>query len=128
MYKSCTCNTFIQIYVDKWIAFIAFQDTALLNIWDTLNRTQFNSFFLDNNTHISKENWFVQRLTWKSDHFCTHLVWVCKIKKQDQNLILARGNLRETFSYYIFVPHFVRQKSIIGSLPLSHREQKCAFS
>ena len=38
--------------------------------------------------------------------------------KQDQNLIIARGNLRGTFSYYIFVPHFVLQKSIIGSLPL----------
>ena len=44
--------------------------------------------------------------------------------KQDQNLIIARGNLRETLSYYIFVPHFVLQKSIIGSLPLSRREQK----
>ena len=38
-------------------------------------------------------------------------------QKQDQNLIIARGNLRWTFSYYIFVPHFVQQKSIIGSLP-----------
>ena len=44
-------------------------------------------------------------------------------KKQDQNLIIARGNLRGTLSYYIFVPHFVLQKSIIGSLPLSRREQ-----
>ena len=46
------------------------------------------------------------------------------IREQDQNLIIARCNLRETFSYYIFVPHFVLQKSIIGSLPLSRREQK----
>ena len=40
--------------------------------------------------------------------------------KQDQNLIIARGK----FSYYIFIPHFIIQKSIIGSLPLSRREQK----
>ena len=46
------------------------------------------------------------------------------VRKPDQNLIIARGNLRRTFSYYIFVPHFVLQKSIIGSLPLSRREQK----
>ena len=44
----------------------------------------------------------------------------CSNQEQDQNLIIARGK----FSYYIFVPHFVLQKSIIGLLPLSRREQQ----
>ena len=35
-------------------------------------------------------------------------------------MIIARGK----FSYYIFLPHFVLQKSIIGSLPLSRHKQK----
>ena len=58
--------------------------------------------------------------------------WKTDFEKQDQNLIIACGKfffsvelaLSRTFSYYISVPHFVLQKSIIGSLPLSRREQK----
>ena len=72
----------------------------------------------------SEQVWLSSSAYRKLNGIIKRLHWY---KEQDQNLIIARGNLRATFSYYIFVPHFVLQKSIIGSLPLSRRKQKEEF-